>query len=112
MFINQAQFEGDKFNEDKIIVKIKNTIDQTKDVQGLLALECWKKESNDLVEYVLVTKWTTKKEFITWLSREEHVNENKEMNKQKKQGISEKSILKKTILQYEAVEVTELLKNL
>ncbi|MCY9007373.1 antibiotic biosynthesis monooxygenase [Peribacillus frigoritolerans] len=108
MFINQANFEGDKFNEDKIIEKIKNTIDQTKDVQGLLALECWKKKRNELVEYVLVTKWTTKKEFITWLSREEHVNEHKEMNKQEKQGISENRIFKKTIFQYEGVEVTEL----
>jgi heme-degrading monooxygenase HmoA len=111
MFINQAHFEGDKLNEDKIIIKIKSTIDQTKDVEGLLALECWKKDSNDRndrAEYVLVTKWTTKKEFITWLSREEHVNEHKEMNKQKKQGVSEKPTLKKTILQYEAVNITEL----
>jgi len=74
----------------------------------LLTLECWKQENNDRVEYVIVTKWTTKKEFISWLSREEHVNEHKEMNKQKKQGINENSILKKTIFQYEAVEVTEL----
>lgn len=108
MFINQAHFEGDKFNEDSIILKIKKTIDQTEDVQGLIALECWKKENSEHVEYVIVTKWTSKKQFITWLSREEHVNEHKEMNKQKKQGISEKPILKKTILQYETVEVNEL----
>lgn len=69
MFINQAHFEGDKFNEDKIIVKIKNTIDQTKDVQGLLALECWKKESNDRVEYVIVTKWTTKRIYYMVIKR-------------------------------------------
>ncbi|WP_458120646.1 antibiotic biosynthesis monooxygenase family protein [Paenibacillus sp. Z6-24] len=107
MFINQAHFESDKFNEDYIISKIKKTIDQTEDVQGLIALECWKKESNAHVEYVLVTKWTTKKEFTTWLSREDHVNEHKEMNKQKKQGVSEKPILKKTIVQYESVEITK-----
>lgn len=108
IFINQAQFEGDKINEEKIIAKIKNTIDQLENVQGLLSSECWKKESNDRVAYVVVTKWTTKKEFITWLSREEHVHEHKEMHKQKKQEISEKPIMTKTIFQYQAVEVTDL----
>lgn len=108
MFVNQALFESDKSNEDKIVEKVKNTIKQTKDVQGLLAVECWKKENKDLVEYAIVTKWTAKKDFIEWLSREDHVTEHKEMNKQKKQGVSDKPVLKKTLLQFEAIELTEL----
>lgn len=109
MFVNQALFECDKSNEDKVVEKIKNTVEQTKNVQGLLAVECWKKKNKDLVvEYAIVTKWTTKQDFIAWLSRQEHVNEHKEMNKLKKQGMSDKPILKKTIHQYETITFVDL----
>lgn len=108
MFVNQALFESDKSNEDKLVEKVKNTVKQTKDIQGLLTVECWKRENKDLVEYAIVTKWTAKKDFIAWLSREDHVTEHKEMNKQKKQGISDKPIFKKTLLQFEAIELTDL----
>lgn len=108
MFVNQASFEGDKANEAKIIAKMKKTFAELQDVSGLLSSECWKKEKNDVVEYSIVTKWTAKQDFIAWLSREEHVNEHKEMNKQRKQGISEKPSMKKTITQYEEIEIANL----
>ncbi len=108
MFVNQAHFEGGKLHEDKIIAKMKKTKEQLNGVEGLHAVEFWKKEKMDTVEYVIVSKWTEKKDFTAWLSREEHVNEHKEMIKQKKQGISEKPVMKKTIIQYETVEVTDL----
>lgn len=108
MFVNQAHFEGEKHNEDKLINKMKKTQEDLSGVEGLHAVEVWKKEKTDTVEYVIVSKWTAKKDFTAWLSREEHVNEHKEMIKQKKQGISEKPVMKKTIVQYETVEVSAL----
>lgn len=111
MFISQAHFEGVKSNEDRIIQKVKKTTAETVDVQGLINLDCWKKEKDNLVEYVIVTKWNSKKDFIAWLSRDQHVNEHKEMNQQKKQGIIEEPIMKKTVFQYESVDINLLTKE-
>ncbi|MBE0337744.1 antibiotic biosynthesis monooxygenase [Paenibacillus sp. 23TSA30-6] len=108
MFINQAHFEGLKSNEERITQKIIKTVASTENIQGLLNLECWKKEKDNVIEYVLVTKWKSKKDFMTWLSREEHVNEHKVMNIQKKQGKIEEPVMKKTILQYESVDLQKL----
>ncbi len=107
MFINQACFESEKINEGKLIEKAKNTLSQTKGANGLIAAECWKRDKKELVEYAIVTKWHTKSDFIAWLSREEHVNEHKEMHKRKKQGVSEAPLFKKTLFQYETMEPSD-----
>ncbi|MDY0943861.1 antibiotic biosynthesis monooxygenase family protein [Priestia megaterium] len=105
MFISQACFEGDKIIEHKIITKLQKTLKETINVQGLISTECWSKENKDRVEYVLVTKWENKEHFKKWLTREEHVEEHKEMNKQKKQGSQEELQFKKILRQYEVTNI-------
>ncbi len=106
MFISQACFEGDKINEHKIITKLQKTLKETINVEGLISTECWLKEKKDRVEYALVTKWESKEYFKKWLMREEHVEEHKEMNRQKKQGSQEEVKFTKTLRQYEIVDIS------
>ncbi|MFP7489254.1 antibiotic biosynthesis monooxygenase [Bacillus paralicheniformis] len=108
MFISQACFEGDKTNEHKIIAKLQKTMNETINTPGLVSVDCWLKENKDRVEYVFVTKWESKDHFKTWVTREDHVEEHKEMNKQKQQGQQEEVKIKKTLRQYQVVDVTSL----
>lgn len=84
-----------------ILNKLKNSMKETIGAKGLVSTDCWSRESKDNVEYVFVTKWETKVDFKVWVSREDHVEEHKEMNKHKGQEPAEKA--KKTIRQYEEV---------
>ncbi len=106
MFISQACFEGDKIIEHKIIAKLQKTMKETIDVEGLISTDCWLKENKDRIEYVFVTKWKSKDHFKKWLTREENVEEHKEMNKQKKQGSQEEVKINKTLRQYEIVDIS------
>ncbi|WP_285767074.1 antibiotic biosynthesis monooxygenase [Peribacillus sp. SI8-4] len=106
MFISQASFEGEKVIEYKIITKLKQTIKETIDVEGLISTDYWLKENKDRVEYVFITKWKSKDHFIKWITREEHVEEHKQRNKQKKHGLQEEVTIKKTLRQYESVDIS------
>ncbi|MBD2868832.1 antibiotic biosynthesis monooxygenase family protein [Paenibacillus arenilitoris] len=101
MFISQASFEGHKGVEQMIFNKLQKSMNETIGAKGLVSAECWSRETKDNVEYVFVTKWDTKEDFKLWVSREDHVEGHKEMNKYKGQEPAEKA--KKTIRQYEEV---------
>lgn len=81
MFISQASFEGHKGIEPMILNKFKESMKETIGAKGLVSADCWSRESKDNVEYVFVTKWETNEDFKLWVSREDHVEEHKEMNK-------------------------------
>jgi heme-degrading monooxygenase HmoA len=100
MFVNQVIFEGDIANEDKIINKVKHTMEELTDVGGLYTAECWNKDTkkSDTVAYAIVTKWNKKQDFVAWISRESHVAEHRTMRKEKK---DQAPVMTKTLLQYE-----------
>ena len=106
MFISQASFEGNKSIENKIISKLQKTMNETINSEGLVSVECWLNTKRDNVEYILVTKWENKEFFKKWVSREEHIEEHKEMAKQKKQGLGNEVQFKKTIRQYETIDIS------
>ncbi|MEI4529263.1 antibiotic biosynthesis monooxygenase family protein [Priestia megaterium] len=108
MFISQACFEGDKIIEHKIIKKLQKTMKETINVPGLISTDCWLKENKDRVEYVFVAKWESKEHFKKWVTREEHIEEHKQMNKQKQQGEKEEVKIKKTLRQYKTVDIASL----
>lgn len=109
MFISQAIYEMDVTAQHKIMVKMKETMKKIFNAKGLLLAECWFKESKEsVVEYVFVSKWESKPDFIAWLTREDHVKGHKEMSKQKKNGEAEEIKIKKTVRQYEVVNLLSL----
>ncbi|MFP7735536.1 antibiotic biosynthesis monooxygenase family protein [Priestia aryabhattai] len=104
MFVVNASFETEKQFEDQLKQKAKKNKAEIEAAKGNLSFECWKKDSVDKVEYVFVSKWEEKQFFQAWISREEHVNEHKEVNKKKTQAPAEAMKVKKTLRFYEAVE--------
>ncbi|WP_373228725.1 antibiotic biosynthesis monooxygenase [Cohnella sp.] len=109
MFISQAIYEVDVTAQHKMIAKMQETMKETMNVKGLISVDCWFKESKEsVVEYVFVTKWESKPDFITWLTREEHVEGHKEMSNQKKHGQAEEIKIKKIVRQYEVVDLLSL----
>ncbi|MFP7494708.1 antibiotic biosynthesis monooxygenase [Terribacillus saccharophilus] len=100
MFVNQVIFEGAVDAQDKIINKVKHTMEELQDVAGLNSAECWNKDTknNDTIAYSIVTKWNEKADFVAWISRESHVAEHRAMRKEKK---DQAPVMTKTLLQYE-----------
>lgn len=102
MFVNQVIFEGAVDAQDKIINKVKHTMEELTDVAGLHSAECWNKDTkkSDTVAYAIVTKWDQKADFVAWISRESHVAEHRAMRKEKKDK-DQAPVMTKTLLQYE-----------
>ncbi|MBO0440030.1 hypothetical protein DOK67_0000185 [Enterococcus sp. DIV0212c] len=50
---------------------------------GCLSSECWFSEDKDTCEFMLVSKWQSKKDFQNWLKRPEHLQEHREAHKNK-----------------------------
>ncbi|KHD85856.1 antibiotic biosynthesis monooxygenase family protein [Heyndrickxia ginsengihumi] len=104
MFIMHASFEGSKENEDRLIAKCKKTKAENAHAEGILSTEIWRKKHRDRIEYAIVTKWESEENFKAWISREEHVQEHREMQKAKKEGTPQVQ-LKKTLRSYELADI-------
>ncbi|MDT3764768.1 antibiotic biosynthesis monooxygenase family protein [Priestia filamentosa] len=104
MFVMNASFEIDKEHEDRLAHKAKKNKQEILEADGVVSFECWRKEHRETVEYVFVSKWEKQEDFKAWISREEHVEEHKEMNKKKK--VEEPAVkIKKTLRSFETLEI-------
>lgn len=109
MFISQVVYEVDVTVKHEFLAKKQESMKKTINIIGLLSEECWFNENKEsVVEYVFVSKWESKPDFIAWLTREDHVKGHKEMSKQKKHGQAEEIKIKKTVRQYEIVDLLSL----
>lgn len=50
---------------------------------GCISSECWFTEDKDTCEFMLVSKWESKKDFQSWLKRPEHLQEHRDAHKNK-----------------------------
>ncbi|MFC4619535.1 antibiotic biosynthesis monooxygenase family protein [Camelliibacillus cellulosilyticus] len=105
MFVMNASFETDKKYEDKLRVKAQKNKGDIQKAEGNISFECWRKDHGDTVEYVFVSKWKDQADFKNWISREEHVQEHKEMNKKRKEGEQDGFKLKKVLRSYELLKI-------
>ncbi|MGY0694973.1 antibiotic biosynthesis monooxygenase family protein [Virgibacillus sp. FSP13] len=81
MFVMNASFTTDKEFEDRLKKKAMKNKDEALEAKGNISFECWRKYHNEEVEYVLVSKWEEQSDFKSWISRDEHIQEHKEMQK-------------------------------
>ncbi|GGH75027.1 heme-degrading monooxygenase HmoA [Pullulanibacillus pueri] len=103
MFVMQAKFEIEKEHEERLERKAQNNKREIENAEGLLSYECWRRELKETVEYAFVSKWETQNHFKAWISREEHVNQHKAANAQRKEGIIDPVKMKKTLHSYEVL---------
>ncbi len=108
MFVNTATFEIEKAYEDRLVKKREKDQAQLAKAKGILSFECWRRENKDTVEFVYVSKWESQDAFKAWISRDEHVNEHKEMNKRRKENEQTEQVkMKKTLRAYELYDSSE-----
>lgn len=101
MFITKVAFEVEKENEELLTEMVKKKAATKIEFPGLISYEWWKNDKKNVVEYNYVSKWESKENFKAWLARPEHI----ESHKNKGQNNELKSKIKKTVTQYELVEV-------
>jgi len=101
MFVMQASFTTDTEFEDRLQQKATKTKKEALEAEGNIDFECWRKYHKDEVEYVFVSKWKEQSDFKNWISRDSHVQEHKEMQKnpEKEDGFH----LKKKMRSYEVL---------
>ena len=108
MFVNTATFEIEKAYEERLVKKREKDQAQLAKAKGILSFECWRRENKDTVEFVYVSKWESQDAFKAWISRDEHVNEHKEMNKRRKENEQTEQVkMKKTLRAYELYDSSE-----
>lgn len=71
--------------EGKAIFETKTSKDVTSmlEFSGCISSECWFLEEKNTCEFMLVSKWESKKDFQNWLKRPEHLQEHREAHKKK-----------------------------
>ncbi|UEX89641.1 antibiotic biosynthesis monooxygenase family protein [Staphylococcus ratti] len=106
MFVAQVTFSTKDLESRSILDnKAKHAKKDFEGYEGLIAVEVWKNETKDKLEYAIVSKWHDKKDFQAWVSRPEHVEEHKNKNQTSKvQEEAKYSAIDKQIKKYECVE--------
>lgn len=105
MFVMNASFEADKKFEDRLMDKAKKTQDEAQEAEGIISFECWRRDHGETVEYVLVSKWENQSNFKAWISREDHIQEHKEMRQKQAKGEQDEFKPKKRLHSFEAVHL-------
>lgn len=87
--------------EGREIFETKTTKDVTSmlEFSGCLSSECWFSEEKDTCEFMLVSRWQSKKDFQNWLKRPEHLQEHRDTHKNKDANAS--IVIGKTRKSYE-----------
>lgn len=105
MFVMNASFEAEKQFENKLIEKAEDTGKEARQAEGNISFECWRKDHGETVEYVLVSKWNEQADFKVWMSRESHVQEHKEMQQKRKEGMADEFKPKKKLRSFEVLSL-------
>lgn len=106
MFVAQAIFST-KDEASKAILdnKVSHAKQDFEGFEGFIDAQVWKSETGSKLEYAIVSKWNDKKDFQAWISRPSHVEEHKNMSKEKKENEEAKvSKIEKQIKKYELVD--------
>lgn len=102
MFVMNASFTTDKQFEDRLQDKAEKTKNEALEAKGNIDFECWRKyHHNEEVEYVFVSKWEEQSDFKNWISRDSHIQEHKDMQKNPEKDDAFK--LKKKMRSYEVL---------
>lgn len=106
MFIAQVTFSTKDFEVRSILDnKASHAKEDFEGFQGFRGAEVWKSESKSKLEYAIVSKWDDKKDFQAWVSRPDHIEEHKSMNKEtEEQEKAKYQKIEKQIKKYEIVE--------
>lgn len=105
MFVMNASFTAEKRFEDMLIEKAKKTGKEAREAEGNISFECWRKDHGETVEYVLVSKWGAQTDFKAWMSRDAHVQEHKEMQQRRKEGIDDEFKPRKKLRSFEVLSL-------
>lgn len=78
MHIQMVTFTMPIENKENFQKKL-NTDKEEAKKSGSLSREIWMNETKKEIEYTIVTKWNTKKDFQNWIGREEHLEHHRKM---------------------------------
>ncbi|MCD8841683.1 antibiotic biosynthesis monooxygenase [Staphylococcus arlettae] len=105
MFVAQATFSTKDLSSRSILdEKAAQVKEEFAGFDGLIEFEVWKNETKNKLEYSIISKWNDKKDFQAWVSRPAHLEEHKNMNKEKEQEKAKYENIDKQIKKYELVE--------
>lgn len=106
MFVAQVTFSTKDFEVRSILdEKASHAKEDFEGFQGFKGADVWKNETKTKLEYVIVSKWDDKKDFQDWVSRPDHVEEHKNMNKAaEEQEKAKYQKIDKQIKKFELVE--------
>ncbi len=99
MYISQVTFEVINSNEEVLKNIMSHKVESARSADGVVSVECWKRQNDEKIAYSLVIHWQTQEAFTTWM-KNEHNPANREKRPQ-----NEKVELTKSGAQYEVVEL-------
>ncbi|WP_085520550.1 antibiotic biosynthesis monooxygenase family protein [Tuberibacillus sp. Marseille-P3662] len=106
MFVMNASFTVDKAHEERLAQKCRQNDQDLKEAQGRISHEFWHKDHGETVEYVIVSKWESEDDFKQFISREDHVQEHKAMNKERKENPENHFKVDKKLRSFEVFDVS------
>jgi len=99
MIVQTVAFVIKKEGRERFEGKTSKDVASMLEFPGCLSSECWFSEDKDTCEFMLVSKWESKKDFQNWLKRPEHLQEHRDAHKNKETKPS--IVLEKTRKSYE-----------
>lgn len=83
MFVQTVTFIVKKEGKEVFEAKTSKDVASMIGFEGCVSSECWFSEEKEICEFMLVSKWQSKKDFQGWLKRPEHLQEHREAHKNK-----------------------------
>ncbi|ALS03218.1 antibiotic biosynthesis monooxygenase [Enterococcus silesiacus] len=83
MIVQTVTFSIKKEGKEMFEAKTTKDVASMLEFSGCISSECWYTEDKDTCEFMLVSKWESKKDFQNWLKRPEHLQEHREAHKNK-----------------------------
>ncbi|MEI5994952.1 antibiotic biosynthesis monooxygenase family protein [Candidatus Enterococcus mansonii] len=83
MIVQTVTFIVKKEGKELFEAKTSKDVASMQSFKNCLSSECWFSERKDVCEFMLVSKWESKKDFQNWLKRPEHLQKHREAHKNK-----------------------------
>ncbi|MBO0422084.1 antibiotic biosynthesis monooxygenase [Enterococcus plantarum] len=83
MIVQTVTFIIKKEGKERFDAKTGKDVASMLEFPGCISSECWYTENKDTCEFMLVSKWQSKKDFQNWLKRPEHLQEHREAHQNK-----------------------------
>lgn len=85
MFIQTVTFVVKKEGKEIFEAKTRKDVASMLSFENCISSECWFSEDKNVCEFMLVSKWHSKKDFQHWLKRPEHLQKHREAHKNKEE---------------------------